>query len=263
MLVTALRSLSQALRRRTRRLTGMALVSLAVAGGQTGAIGVAIGAGVARNLIGFDGDDRKAVGVTASVDRASITADGLVSLDAESTQTVNAYVNAVSVALAMSTKSDSISASGSGVLAENRIATDVEAWMGTATDVLPLAVIAKNVSLKAHDKSNIEANAYGVSVAASFSPKVDSGALSIGVSLARNEITSVVDAHIQNLKVTATAGSVDVNAFDEATITSMIEARTQAKLAKDFAEADRIRRELAGQGIELKDSALGTTWVRA
>ena len=195
-------------------------VSLAVAGGQTGAIGVAIGAGVARNLIGFDGDDRKAVGVTASVDRASITADGLVSLDAESTQTVNAYVNAVSVALAMSTKSDSISASGSGVLAENRIATDVEAWMGTATDVLPLAVIAKNVSLKAHDKSNIEANAYGVSVAASFSPKVDSGALSIGVSLARNEITSVVDAHIQNLKVTATAGSVEVNAFDEATITT-------------------------------------------
>ena len=30
----------------------------------------------------------------------------------------------------------------------------------------------------------------------------------------------MVDAHIQNLKVTATAGSVDVKAFDEATITA-------------------------------------------
>ena len=28
-------------------------------------------------------------------------------------------------------------------------------------------------------------------------------------------------------------------------------------------EADRIRAELAAQGIELKDSAQGTTWVRA
>jgi len=50
---------------------------------------------------------------------------------------------------------------------------------------------------------------------------------------------------------------------EEATILRLIEERAAAKKARDFATADRIRRELAGQGIELKDSSLGTTWVRA
>jgi cysteinyl-tRNA synthetase len=51
--------------------------------------------------------------------------------------------------------------------------------------------------------------------------------------------------------------------LDETTIAGLIADRAAAKLAKNFAEADRIRHELAAQGIELKDSALGTTWVRA
>jgi cysteinyl-tRNA synthetase len=50
---------------------------------------------------------------------------------------------------------------------------------------------------------------------------------------------------------------------DEATIAGLIAARNTAKQARNFAEADRIRRELADQGIALKDSASGTTWVRA
>lgn len=49
-------------------------------------------------------------------------------------------------------------------------------------------------------------------------------------------------------------------ALDEATIQQKIEARAAAKAAKDFAEADRIRKELLEQGIVLKDSPTGTTW---
>ncbi len=49
---------------------------------------------------------------------------------------------------------------------------------------------------------------------------------------------------------------------DEATIAHLIAARAAAKQARDFAEADRIRRELAGQGVELQDTAQGTTWRR-
>jgi cysteinyl-tRNA synthetase len=50
--------------------------------------------------------------------------------------------------------------------------------------------------------------------------------------------------------------------LDEATIQSRIEARAAAKKAKDFAQADAIRQELAAQGIVLKDGAGGTTWER-
>ncbi|MEF7617457.1 cysteine--tRNA ligase [Aquincola sp. MAHUQ-54] len=51
--------------------------------------------------------------------------------------------------------------------------------------------------------------------------------------------------------------------LDEAALQAAIDARTAAKLARNFAEADRIRAELLAQGVVLKDSAQGTTWVKA
>ena len=48
--------------------------------------------------------------------------------------------------------------------------------------------------------------------------------------------------------------------LDEAAIQAQIQARADAKKAKNFAEADRIRNDLLAQGIVLKDSAAGTTW---
>ena len=50
--------------------------------------------------------------------------------------------------------------------------------------------------------------------------------------------------------------------LDESTIQSRIDARAAAKKAKDFAQADAIRQELAAQGIVLKDGPGGTTWER-
>ncbi|WP_281648943.1 cysteine--tRNA ligase [Parendozoicomonas sp. Alg238-R29] len=47
---------------------------------------------------------------------------------------------------------------------------------------------------------------------------------------------------------------------DEAWILEMIEKRKAAKKAKDFAEADRVRAELAESGVQLKDTREGTTW---
>ena len=48
--------------------------------------------------------------------------------------------------------------------------------------------------------------------------------------------------------------------LDEAAIQAQIQARAEAKASKNFAEADRIRKDLLEKGIVLKDSATGTTW---
>ena len=45
-------------------------------------------------------------------------------------------------------------------------------------------------------------------------------------------------------------------------ILALIEARTQAKKAKNFSEADRIRDELKARGIVLTDTPQGVQWRR-
>ncbi|WP_020182690.1 cysteine--tRNA ligase [Methylotenera sp. 1P/1] len=57
------------------------------------------------------------------------------------------------------------------------------------------------------------------------------------------------------------AGSV--TGFGNQKISEMIVLRVEAKKSKNFAEADRIRKELADAGIILEDTPQGTTWRRA
>jgi cysteinyl-tRNA synthetase len=54
-----------------------------------------------------------------------------------------------------------------------------------------------------------------------------------------------------------------VAGLSDADIDAMVVRRTDAKRAKQFAEADRLRGELQAAGIVLEDSATGTRWRRA
>jgi len=51
--------------------------------------------------------------------------------------------------------------------------------------------------------------------------------------------------------------------LDSAAIERQISDRTEARKSKDFAEADRVRDELAAQGVELLDGPEGTGWTIA
>ena len=62
----------------------------------------------------------------------------------------------------------------------------------------------------------------------------------------------------------AASTSADSHAGDSeaAEINALVEQRTQAKKAKDFATADKIRNELAARGISIIDSPTGVIWKR-
>jgi cysteinyl-tRNA synthetase len=59
-----------------------------------------------------------------------------------------------------------------------------------------------------------------------------------------------------------TAGEAASDGLDDAQIAALVAARVAARRARNWAESDRIRDELAAQGVILEDGPAGTTWRR-
>ena len=72
------------------------------------------------------------------------------------------------------------------------------------------------------------------------------------------------DSKREELKKAAVSGTeftvIAESGEDDAKITALLKARFEAKKAKNFAEADRIRDELKAKGIELTDIPNGAKW---
>ena len=76
----------------------------------------------------------------------------------------------------------------------------------------------------------------------------------VALAAAVTELSGVLGLRLAG---TTTAGD------DDGAIDGLVAARSAAKAAEDYAEADRIRDELTSRGVVLEDSATGTTWRRA
>lgn len=82
------------------------------------------------------------------------------------------------------------------------------------------------------------------------------GFLGVGRKSAQAGLDSIGEIRSKRYAESAPAGAK----LSKDEIERMIQARADAKKSKNFAEADRIRKELTDKGVAIKDSPTGTTW---
>ena len=90
--------------------------------------------------------------------------------------------------------------------------------------------------------------------------------------LSLNLLEAAAKVRAANATATATAagageytitGPADASDEESAKVTGLLTARYEARKAKNWAESDRIRDELAAMGVVVKDSKDGAVWSRA
>ncbi|MGB7327175.1 MAG: dockerin type I domain-containing protein [Rubripirellula sp.] len=145
--------------------------------------------------------------VTAYLESQQVDVGSIV-VHAQSGVEVQAVVVGASFAVQVSSTGPAgkLNLAGAGAVGVNTIEQNVAAFIKDS-DVLS----AGDVSVTALDRSNIEADAGGFSIAASLSPATRT-ALSAGVSVAINDISGVVASSIENSDVALTGGDLLVDA---------------------------------------------------
>ena len=204
--------------------------SLAVGGGVVG-VAASIGVAISKNMIGWRLDGSSdAAEVRATIRNSSVTAGGNLRLTSVSGAKISALVFAGSVAVGGGL--GALGLAGSGVFVENRIQVVVQSAIDGDG---PSGISAATVSLDASDASTVTAFAGAVALAAAFGGV--GAALSIGVSLARNDISNDVEASISNTfhGVVARVGAITLDARELATINAVTAAAALAASGGFFA----------------------------
>ncbi|MBT7080530.1 MAG: hypothetical protein HN929_03525, partial [Chloroflexi bacterium] len=151
---------------------------------------------------------KKLAPVHAYIENTNLETEGDLTLKAEATQSIDAYVFAGSAAISGGGAAG-VGLSGAGVSAENKIASSVKAYIGSDEETANIS--AGSLGLYADDNSSINAVCGAASLAAGLGGAAGVAA-SIGVSLGFNEIANEVEAFISNANVTTLTGDVDIAA---------------------------------------------------
>jgi Ca2+-binding RTX toxin-like protein len=200
----------------SRIIAGVVAASVSVGGGGVAGVGASIGVSIAHNKIGYtqDGTPDPAQ-ILAYIEDSSVKSSGDLTIDADNSAKIDAFVLAASAAIAGGGVAG-VGASGAGVSTTNQITTEVKAYIDGdgATGIL-----ADSIWIEAQDTSSIRTTAVGASLAGGFAGVVGVS-VSIGVALAENTVSNDVFAYIANAddRITATAGDVTIRAIEQATI---------------------------------------------
>ncbi|MDA8435110.1 MAG: hypothetical protein M0Z98_03915, partial [Actinomycetales bacterium] len=190
-------------------------LAVSIAASTDTSVAVAIGFSLARNFIGWtEYGGPVPFEVKATTPSTQLKAAGGITASAASTATINAVVEATSVAVAVGKTGVSLSAGG--LWTDNKVAMDIEAGLGSSTGI---STTSGAISVSAGDTSSIVADAQAAAVSASLAAGDTAVALSIGLSLAHNTIDNDVAASIKDASsVTTGDGDVTVTVTQGATI---------------------------------------------
>jgi hypothetical protein len=206
-------------------------VSGAGAGGQGSAgVGVAIGASVAKNLIGWKLDGtREPTEVLAYSQNSSIQAGGDLMFTSVADGSIHAGLGAGALGVGASRKAG-VALTVAGVGADNRIATLVKSYIdeqprsGTNSTN---AIRAKSVSLSARDDSDIHVIAAAASLGVAFGNKAGV-AVAVSATVALNDISNEVEAYVHDVASFSTEGGVRLSAETNAEIDAFAAAASVA-----------------------------------
>ncbi len=228
--------------------------SIAYAGATTGTgVSGGIGIAIAENNIG--GDSGNANQISATIHNSDVDITGAVETSAESKQAITSNVIAASVALAKSASGAAGSLSGVGSTTDNEVKVDITS--GVTATVANKSVQADSLAITAKDNSTITSTVVGASIAGSYSPSSGAGTLSIGVSLANNDVHNTTLATIDNVDIGTALrpiDSVSLLADSKATITATSVA---ASFAVSYSSSGSIA--VSGAGANAINSIQGST----